>query len=165
MLLEDEVFKEDPCIIPDCLGKAILKKKHFSPSKARTENSPCLLLTWPTSFNKFIFYLSNKKQKIESMSPVFPLGYYPFIQQTLILRQSGHEARVPWTTPVTTGLKPPFTWWLAPVSDDNGPKSARFIEHRYLNNSFLAHKDGGVAGWHLEYLSLGWRFWVFKRNL
>lgn len=164
MLLEDEVFKEDPCIIPDCLGKTIFKKKQFLPSKVRTENSPCLLLTWPTSFNKFIFYLSDKKQKIESMSPVFPLGYYPFIQQTLTLpnrpwgqgalnHTSNHRAETTFYMMASSCLRWQWT------------KVCQIHWHRYLNNSFLVHRECGVAGWHLQYPSLGWRFWVFKINV
>lgn len=141
--------QESSCSSPDCLRKTIFKKKGFSPSKARTENSPCLLLTWLTSFNKLIFYLSDEKQKIESVSPVFPLGCYPRIQQTFALCPAGREAKVPWATPITTGLRQHFTWWLAPVSDDNGLESAGCTKHKYPNNSFPGNKDWGVVGWHL----------------
>lgn len=156
--------QERSCRSPDCLRKTIFKKEEFSPSKARTENSPCLLLTWLTSFNKLIFYLSDEKQKIESVSPVFPLGCYPLIQQTFALCPAGREAKVPWATPITTGLRQRFTWWLAPVSDDNGLESARCTKHKYPNNSFPGNKDWGVGGM-APTTSLGWRFRVLKRKL
>ena len=127
-------------------GENHIQKEIVSPSKATTGTSPCLLVTWLMSCNKFIFYLSDEKQRIESLCPLFPLGYYPFIQQTHTLCQAGHEASVPWATPITVGLREPFMWWLAPVSDSSGLESARHIRHKYLNNSFLVNRDWGVAG-------------------